>query len=533
MHIFKLLILLALFYSCSSGVSGKFFTCTSHFKESKKTAVDLVKFMDNYIKQEELKIQVLKRVSSSIKEQLTEELEGTKPIPPNPVSMYLYAKTVSDALYSIGEISNRTEDNSQFKVMLSKFSSGLPVEADVVGVAESFIRLQNTYNVTAKDMSSGNILGFKVKPLSAIDCYDIGEVIFEKGHTRLASQWFHEALDKAQEYNTTKNITEFILYVNEMLEEIKQREIQDTIEGRMVIYGTALLQKPNGQTGIQNYNRPEVMELIEVMKKNNSKVYYGAETDRNFKYTKNYETFCAKRDVFKTGFCKYSKIQDLGFFGRPIKIEYINNSPTKVLIVHDLLDQSLVDHLHGYSANLTRSNVVVPDAESLEEAKKPSDARTSSTFHYKNDESNDMVRKLYRVLERLTGLRMNYGQADSLQIVNYGIGGEYKPHFDWLEEDQINWMFHTGTNRLLTIILYLSDVEVGGSTVFPDLGIAIAPEKGSALFFTNLDSNGRGDLFALHGGCPVFFGSKWIANKWVHVKNQDMNFLQTVPSVWS
>jgi hypothetical protein len=32
------------------------FTCTAHFKESKRTAVDLVKNMDKYIKLEELKI---------------------------------------------------------------------------------------------------------------------------------------------------------------------------------------------------------------------------------------------------------------------------------------------------------------------------------------------------------------------------------------------------------------------------------------------------------------------------------------------
>ncbi|XP_052086512.1 prolyl 4-hydroxylase subunit alpha-2-like [Mytilus californianus] len=128
---------------------------------------------------------------------------------------------------------------------------------------------------------------------------------------------------------------------------------------------------------------------------------------------------------------------------------------------------------------------------------------------------------------------MNNKQAENFQIVNYGIGGEYKPHYDWFEDRYVSSRMHTGTNRILTILFYLSNVEFGGSTVFPHLNIAVPPKKGSALFFTNLDEKGHGDSLTLHAGCPVFFGSKWIANKWVHTKDQDMKFLQTVPSVWT
>jgi hypothetical protein len=48
------------------------------------------------------------------------------------------------------------------------FSHGLPTETDVDGVAVSFIRLQNTYNLTASDVASGNILGIEVEPLTGI-----------------------------------------------------------------------------------------------------------------------------------------------------------------------------------------------------------------------------------------------------------------------------------------------------------------------------------------------------------------------------
>ncbi|KAM7295155.1 hypothetical protein ISCGN_024660 [Ixodes scapularis] len=60
----------------------------------------------------------------------------------------------------------------------------------------------------------------------------------------------------------------------------------------------------------------------------------------------------------------------------------------------------------------------------------------------------------------------------------------------------------------------MSDVEEGGATVFPSLGVRVSPKKGDAVFWWNIKSNWEGDLLTWHAGCPVLYGSKWIANKW-------------------
>jgi hypothetical protein len=39
-------------------------------------------------------------------------------------------------------------------------------------------------------------------------------------------------------------------------------------------------------------------------------------------------------------------------------------------------------------------------------------------------------------------------------------------------------------------MIYLSDVEAGGRTVFPTVELSVEPEAGSALFWFNLDSGG-------------------------------------------
>ena len=69
--------------------------------------------------------------------------------------------------------------------------------------------------------------------------------------------------------------------------------------------------------------------------------------------------------------------------------------------------------------------------------------------------------------------------------------------------------------RLMTFMVYLSNVTLGGNTVFPLLGISVPPVKGSALFWNTITSEGLMDQRMKHLGCPVVHGDKWITNKWI------------------
>lgn len=71
---------------------------------------------------------------------------------------------------------------------------------------------------------------------------------------------------------------------------------------------------------------------------------------------------------------------------------------------------------------------------------------------------------------------------------------------------------------------YLSDVQAGGSTVFPVIGVKTEAIKGSAMFWLNLDhTNMKNNPLTYHGGCPVLVGSKWIFNKWIRANDQAMS----------
>ena len=107
--------------------------------------------------------------------------------------------------------------------------------------------------------------------------------------------------------------------------------------------------------------------------------------------------------------------------------------------------------------------------------------------------------------------------SEPFQLQKYGKTQEYRPHFDRLDPDSAGHRSHLarGGQRLATFILYLCDVDQGGGTVFPALGLEVFPKKGSALWFLNTDDNHQPDHQTLHGGAPVVSGTKIIANKWL------------------
>jgi prolyl 4-hydroxylase len=129
--------------------------------------------------------------------------------------------------------------------------------------------------------------------------------------------------------------------------------------------------------------------------------------------------------------------------------------------------------------------------------------------------------------------------GESMQILHYENGQKYEPHFDYFH-DQAN--LELGGHRIATVLMYLSNVEKGGETVFPmwkgkatqlkddswtecaKQGYAVKPRKGDALLFFNLHPNATTDSNSLHGSCPVVEGEKWSATRWIHVKSFERAF---------
>ena len=193
------------------------------------------------------------------------------------------------------------------------------------------------------------------------------------------------------------------------------------------------------------------------------------------------------------------------------------------------------------------------------------------------DTSSEVAMRLKRRAFNLLGI-FPYDEtlADGLQILRYNQTTAYVDHFDWMEPDLASGHDYdsgaNGTNRYATILLYLSDVEDGGETLFSlaaeesiaylkgqkfDAGytpvtseeaqvtassyleqrnvshlfpetswqrtlitncrsrLALRPRRAEAILFYSQLPDGSPDRNSLHAGCPVLEGQKWAANLWV------------------
>lgn len=248
---------------------------------------------------------------------------------------------------------------------------------------------------------------------------------------------------------------------------------------------------------------------------------------------------------------------------RPIVLETINESP-RVFHIHNFFSEAEATALVDFALNEQNEEMKLKRSSTGTQGYHVNRLRTSENAF---DTSSPTSRELQARGFELLGIRP-YDEtfADGIQVLRYNVSKAYISHMDWIEppaNSEHNWdSAGTGANRFATILLYLSDVEEGGETVFPNaspgsdhpypdfLGmsdadaktklesegmledlpvngwerdmvvhcrtrLSVRPKKASAILFYSQHPNGKPDQASLHGGCPVLKGQKWAANLWV------------------
>jgi len=115
-------------------------------------------------------------------------------------------------------------------------------------------------------------------------------------------------------------------------------------------------------------------------------------------------------------------------------------------------------------------------------------------------------------------IRIPRGNYEHLQLLNYQEGQRYEEHHDYIEHHLDRF---PGV-RILTVFLYLNDVEAGGGTYFPRLNKTVVyPKRGRALIWPSvLDSDpNKREPKTFHEALPVEAGVKYGANAWVHQRD--------------
>jgi prolyl 4-hydroxylase len=138
--------------------------------------------------------------------------------------------------------------------------------------------------------------------------------------------------------------------------------------------------------------------------------------------------------------------------------------------------------------------------------------RTSDGMFFERGE-NPVVARLEKRIAALLRWPLEYGEG--LQVLRYSPGAQYRPHYDYFDpgEPGTPIILRRGGQRVATLVMYLQEPDKGGATTFPDVGLEVAPKRGTGVFF----SYERPDpaTRTLHGGAPVLSGEKWVATKWL------------------
>ena len=180
-----------------------------------------------------------------------------------------------------------------------------------------------------------------------------------------------------------------------------------------------------------------------------------------------------------------------------------------VYVVSDFLSDEECDAFIELGKGQMQRATVISDSE--HEVHK---SRTNDYCWLKHD-SNDLVHEVSKRFSVLVKMPIN--NAEQFQLVYYGPGNEYNPHFDDFDKSnsdgQKNW-FHGG-QRMVTALAYLNDVDEGGETDFPKINVSVKPNKGDVVVFHNcIEGTTKINPDALHAGSPVKSGEKWAVNLW-------------------
>lgn len=138
-----------------------------------------------------------------------------------------------------------------------------------------------------------------------------------------------------------------------------------------------------------------------------------------------------------------------------------------------------------------------------------SSTRTSSNAWCQFKCYNDTLAQ--SALKRVTEVSMiPETNSEYWQLLRYQEGEFYQNHHDYGERHKIR---QQGV-RILTIYLYLNDVEEGGGTRFPSLNVTVMPKQGRALVWPSVldEDPNEMDPRTFHEAMPVIKGEKYGAN---------------------
>ncbi|KAG8008538.1 Prolyl 4-hydroxylase subunit alpha-2 [Nibea albiflora] len=510
------------------------------------TEKELVQSLRDYIQAEESKLATVKSWASKLDALTRVSTSDPEGYLAHPVNAYKLMKRLNTEWTELESLVLQNP-SAGFISNMSVHRQYFPDEEDETGAAKALMRLQDTYQLDSEAFSKGKLPGVHSSALLTVDdCFDMGKTAYNEADYYHAVLWMQQSLkqlDAGEEAVVSKaEILDYLSYSVYQMGDLP-RAIELT---RRLVAIDSSHQRAGGN--LRYFERLLFKQLNEVNKDyeaaSEEPIQLGtySRPKDHLPEREAYEALCRgeglqmvsdeeknksllKNDARRSRlFCRYQdgKKNPLLLL-KPMKEEDEWDSPHIVRYLEMLSHEEIEKIKELAKPRLARATVRDPKTGVLTTA----NYRVSKSA-WLEAEDDPVIERVNQRIQAITGLTVD--TAELLQVANYGVGGQYEPHYDFSRrpydsnlkvdgnrlatflnyKDEPDAFKRLGTgNRVATFLNYMSDVEAGGATVFPDFGAAIRPKKGTAVFWYNLFKSGEGDYRTRHAACPVLVGSKW------------------------
>ncbi|XP_072484319.1 prolyl 4-hydroxylase subunit alpha-1 isoform X2 [Notamacropus eugenii] len=415
-----------------------FFTSIGHMTDLIHTEKDLVTSLKDYIKAEEVKLEQVKKWAEKLDQLTSTATKDPEGFLGHPVNAFKLMKRLNTEW---GEL-----ENLVLKDMSDGFISNLtiqrqyfPNDEDQTGAAKALLRLQDTYNLDTDTISKGDLPGVKHKSsLTAEDCFELGKIAYTEADYYHTELWMEQALKQLEEgeVSTLDKVSvldywsyavyqqghlEKALMLTKKLLDLDPEHQRANGNLKYFEYIMAKEKDANKSTTKTTDDQPEQESASK--KKERAKDYLSER--------RKYEMLCRGEGLKMTPrrqkklFCRYHDgNRNPKFILAPAKQEDEWDKP-RIVRFHEIISDAEIEVVKDLAKpRLRRATISNPITGALE------------TAHYRISKSawlsgyeDPVVSRINMRIQDLTGLDVS--TAEELQVANYGVGGQYEPHFDF------------------------------------------------------------------------------------------------------
>ncbi|XP_032811270.2 prolyl 4-hydroxylase subunit alpha-3 [Petromyzon marinus] len=516
----------------SSAPGSDMFTALSDLQAAVSSEKRLVQKLGEYLSLEEARLEHLRRFLNKVQRAheraYDARVAGTEgAVPTNPLDAFGLIKRLHLEWARVVH-SPAADDN--MRVLEESYAEGpVPGAVDLEGAARALMRAQDVYALDTRALAAGRFrsqapslaLGATVAArLSADDCFHLGKVAYEEGDWYHSLPWLElSALGFRARRGSPRRLEDHASMVD-ALDHLAFTHFKiGNIQKAMNLSAELLSYEPAHQRVLKNLQK-YVKMLGSAGEREVAPSPVGRPRSTHPRTRDAYEYLCRTHGNQRYAYrdprfgCSYEDNGSPLLRLQPVKQELLSLRP-RVLLFHDFVRDHETERIKQLAAPMLQRSVVASSGQQTTVS-----YRISKSAWLKQ-EQDAVIRRLDRRVAAITGLDTGPQHAEQLQVSNYGIAGHYEPHYDHATSENSSLYRMPAGNRVASILIYLSSVEVGGSTAFIYKNFSVPVIKNAAVFWWNLKRSGEADGDTLHAGCPVLVGNKWVANKWVRAFGQE------------